>query len=107
MLPFEDLVLTRKGETDSCARVRFRVSPDAAAVGFNNRARKIQSQPRAFRLLDSVRRTIETIKNMWQILGFDTAAFIADANNNLLGAHTAADLDLALRRVLERIRNKI
>jgi hypothetical protein len=33
--------------------------------------------------------------------------FVADANDNLVGAHASADLDLALGRILQRVGNEV
>ena len=74
-------------------------------MGFNDRARKIEPQSRAFRMLDSFGRAVEPVKDMGEVFGFNAGAFVRYTNDNLLRAYLSADLDLALWRILERIRN--
>ena len=59
----------------------------------DKRAREIQSQPRALRLLDGFRRAIESIEDVRQIFCFDALPFIGYTNDDLFGSHSPADFD--------------
>ena len=97
----------RQRETNLRACARGRVCPDASAVGFDDGAGEGESQASAFGLLDGVGGAIEAVEDVRQVFGLDARALVADAHDHLLGAHLSADADLALRRVLERVRDEI
>ena len=68
---------------------------------------EVKSQASAFGLLDGVGGAIEAVEDVRQVFGLDARALVADAHDHLLGAHLSADADLALRRVLERVRDEV
>ena len=98
---------TRQGETNPCTGIRLRVRPDTAAVGFDDCAGQIKSQPCPLGMLNSFCRTKKTVEDVRQIPRVDARTFIAYADDNLLGMHASADPDLSLGRVLEGIGNKM
>src|SRR5260221_12970658 len=74
---------------------------------FNNRARQIKSQSGAFSMFNRLSRTIKTIEDMRQVLGFNARTFITDTDNDLLWSCRATDLDLTIWRIFECIGNKV
>ncbi len=86
---------TRQGKTDAGTGTRQRVHPDAPTVGFDNGFRKVKSQPGAFRLADSLIRTVEAVEDIGDIGGINPGSLVADGDDHLFGTNLPADTDLA------------
>ena len=76
-------------------------------MSLDDGTRQIQAQAGSLRMLDGFRRSIEPVKDVRQVLRFDPRTLVAHAHDHLLGPHASADLDLAVRGILQRIGHQV
>src|SRR3972149_9945567 len=86
----------------------MRVYPNGAAVSFENGAGEIETEPSAFYTAGVLAGGLETVEDVGDSGAGDAGALILHADDDVLGAHLAADEDLAaIGSILDRIGEQV
>lgn len=85
----------------------MRVDPHLSAVGFDDGASEVKPQASALRFIDRFDGAVEAVENVRHILWVDAGTLVTNAQDDLLGAHFAADGDLSFGRVFDGVRDQV